>query len=171
VDVTAAQRRAVLAALLAASPACDRDAVPAHDSTVAVASGAAIARVATAGAKPDCPRTGHWSPCQVKIRLEQAGAAPRPGTRASLPKLGVAPTVYLVGNAELALYLFPDPASRARAARALDSTQFVSPATALSMRGEATAIQSDNLLALLFTRREQQRERVSDALSAGPPMP
>lgn len=107
----------------------------------------------------------------MKLRLEQAGVAPRPGTREDLPKLGVAPTVYLVGNAELALYLFPDPAARARAARALDSIQFVSPTMALGMHSEATAIQNDNLLALLFTRREQQRERVSDALSAGPPQP
>ena len=37
------------------------------------------------------------------------------------------------------------------------------------MRGETTAIQNDNLLALLFSRNEQQRERVSDALTAGPP--
>jgi hypothetical protein len=39
------------------------------------------------------------------------------------------------------------------------------------MRGETTAIQSDTLLALLFSRSEQQRERVSDALTAGPPQP
>jgi hypothetical protein len=39
------------------------------------------------------------------------------------------------------------------------------------MRGETTAIQNDNLLALLFSRSEQQRERVSDAFMAGPPQP
>ena len=39
------------------------------------------------------------------------------------------------------------------------------------MQGEATAIENDNLLALLFSRNEQQRERVADALTAGPPQP
>jgi hypothetical protein len=32
-------------------------------------------------------------------------------------------------------------------------------------------IENDNLLALLFGKNEHQRERVSDALTAGPPQP
>jgi hypothetical protein len=32
-------------------------------------------------------------------------------------------------------------------------------------------IENDNLLALLFSKNEQQIERVSDALTAGPPQP
>jgi hypothetical protein len=79
--------------------------------------------------------------------------------------------VYAVGTAPLAIYLFPDAAARERAGRALDTTKFITPAQALSTRGEATAIQNDNLLGILFSRRDQQRERVSDALSAGPPQP
>ena len=81
------------------------------------------------------------------------------------------PIIYQVGSAGLAVYLFPDTGARARAVRSLDTARFIAPARALSMRGEATAIQSDNLLALLFSRNEQQRERVSDALTAGPPQP
>jgi hypothetical protein len=69
------------------------------------------------------------------------------------------------------VYLFTDTLARARAARSLDSTKFIAPSAALSMRGEATAIQNDNLLALLFSRNDLQRERVSDALMAGAPQP
>lgn len=136
----------------------------------ASAAGSAGAPVAAA-ARPACPKTGHWSPCQVKMRLEQAGVAPRDSSLDDLPKLGPAPIVYAVGNAPLAIYLFPDAAARERAARALDTTRFIAPNAALSMRHEATAIQNDNLLGLLFTQRDQQRERVSDALSAGAPQP
>ena len=88
-----------------------------------------------------------------------------------LAPLGQTPTTYRVGNAALAIYLFPDESARALAATRLDSTKFVAPGATLSMRNEATAIQNDNLLALLFSRNDHQRERVSDALTAGPPQP
>ena len=39
------------------------------------------------------------------------------------------------------------------------------------MRSQASVIENDNLLALLFSKNEQQIERVSDALTAGPPQP
>jgi hypothetical protein len=160
--------RAAVAALLGAG--CGREPAATPDS------GAAAAHVTAqaAGAKPACPKTGHWSPCQVRLRLDQAGVAPRPadaGTLGDLPPLSATPIVYQVGSAGLAIYLFPDTGTRARAGRSLDTARFIAPARSLSMRGEATAIQSDNLLALLFSRNEQQRERVSDALTAGPPQP
>ena len=161
--------RGALAALLVAGCARDRAATP---DSAAVAS--AVPATASAGAKPACPKTGHWSPCQVRTRLDQAGVAPRTadaGTLSDLPALGATPIVYQVGSAGLAVYLFSDTTARARASHSLDTARFIAPARALSMRGEATAIQSDNLLALLFSRNEQQRERVSDALTAGPPQP
>jgi hypothetical protein len=37
------------------------------------------------------------------------------------------------------------------------------------MRAEPTLIASENLLAILRSRSDHQRERVSDALTAGPP--
>jgi hypothetical protein len=107
----------------------------------------------------------------VRTRLEQAGVAPRDSSLENLPRLGPPPIVLAVGTAGLAVYLFSNAGARARAARTLDSTKFIAPAAAPTMRHEATAIQNDNLLALLFTQRDQQRERVSDALSAGPPQP
>jgi len=167
VVVSVRRFRVAVAALLVAGCARDRPAIP--DSAVAV-----VTATATAGAKPACPKTGHWSSCQVRTRLDQAGVAPRTaeaGTLSDLPALGATPIVYQVGSAGLAIYLFPDTAARARATHSLDTARFIPPARALSMRGEATAIQSDNLLALLFSRNEQQRERVSDALTAGPPQP
>jgi hypothetical protein len=169
VVVSARARCAVVAAFLVAACARDRAATP--DSAAATVR---VSAQAAGAAKPACPRTGHWSPCQVRTRLDQAGVAPRTADASmvrDLPALAATPIIYQVGSAGLAIYLFPDTAARARAGRSLDTARFIASARALSMRGEATAIQSDNLLALLFSRNEQQRERVSDALTAGPPQP
>ena len=139
-------------------------------------SGAAAARQASQTAVrpggPACPKTGQWAECHVFARLEQAGVAPRRGgTVADLPNLGIAPVLYSIGTSGLAVYFFADTSARTRAARALDTLHFVAPAASLTMRGEATAIQNGNLLGLLFSRNDQQRERVSDALMAGAPQP
>lgn len=166
-------RRTVLAALLAAV-ACGRDASSGHDTAVTVVHTVTTAASTAVGGKAACPKTGHWTACQVRTRLEQAGVAPRDTSARALgdlPQLGSIPLTYEVGNTGLVVYLFPDTLSRHNAARSLDTLMFVPPNHELSMRGEGTVIQNDNLLALLFSRREQQRERVSDALMAGPPQP
>ena len=171
-DLSEGARGAAVLALVAALGACARDRAPGADTTTLAAS-AARSPIAIGGAgTPACASTGHWSACAVRKRLESAGVAPQ--TAASLPDLpalGATPMLYTVGRSGLAIYLFVDSAARARAVRALDTLKYVGPAKELTMRGETTAIQSDNLLALLFSRSEQQRERVSDALTAGPPQP
>jgi hypothetical protein len=162
--VAAAAR--LLAACLLAACGHGGDA-PAETATPAAARAGASARD-----KPACPRTGHWSECQVFARLDQSGVAPRrDSVLAGLPNVGVKPAIYTIGKNGLAIYLFPDTMSRSRAARALDTLHFIAPSASLSMRGEATAIQNDNLLGILFSRIDQQRERVSDALMAGAPQP
>ncbi len=168
-------RAAGLAAAIALAGACrggERGGTPAADSaagTPAVASGAASA---TPGAgKPACERTGHWIPCQVRQRLERSGLAPRDSNAKGQPELGPSPTVFRVGKGSLAVYLFADSVARARAATKLDTVTFVGTEHPLTMLSRATVIQNDNLLALLYSKNEQQRERVSDALMAGPPQP
>ena len=156
----------------AAIVACGRARAPAVDS--ATSSPVATAR-APSSAGAACPRTGHWSECQVRIRLEQSGLAPRVTTEKAgdLPVLDGAgkPLTFMVGNAGLALYIYPDTATRHRAAASLDTTTFIPQSRPIGMRGETTVIQNDNLLALLFSRNEHQRERVSDAITAGAPQP
>jgi len=146
--------------------ACGERAAPRADSVVA-----ASAAVSAAAAEPagPCPATGHWVPCQVKKRLEMTGLVPRDSVIADTVRLGPTPIVYVAGGSAIAVYLFPDSTARRHAAATLDSTKFIAPEAALTMRHEATAIQNDNLLAILYTQRDQQRERVSDALMAGAP--
>lgn len=167
--MTSLARRSGIAAVLVAA-ACGRRDASSSDTTIAGGVRAPVV-IGVAG-KSDCPGTGHWTSCAVRKRLDAAGVAPQTATDLpDLPKFGVVPALYTVGKSGLAVYLFADSAARARASATLDTLHFIPASKELTMRGETTAIQNDNLLALLFSRMEQQRERVSDALLAGPPQP
>ena len=124
--------------------------------------------------KPNCPANGQWSECAVFDRLDHAGLAPRRDTSAGV--IEVAPlkqrgTRLLVGNAELDVFIYPDTVHRAQDEAGLDRSKYIEATAEPTLRGEATLIRSMNLLAVLRSRNDHQRERVSDALSAGPPQP
>jgi hypothetical protein len=159
------------AALLAGAMACSRERAADGDTMLVAAVSRGPVVIGVDG-RPACQATGHWTDCAVLKRLEAAGVAPQVARELpDLPDISPKPMLFKVGKSGLAVYLFADSTTRARAARALDTLRYVSAAKELTMRGETTAIQSDNLLALLYSRSEQQRERVSDALMAGPPQP
>jgi hypothetical protein len=163
-------RRFVFLATLALVGACAGERAPRVDS--ATASRGSPTPAASAGGtarQPLCPRTGHWAVCHVRERIDRAGLAPFDSVIAGLPALGPTPVTYRVNKSGLAIYLFADSTARARAARLLDTVRFVGSGDPLTIRSEATVIQNDNLLALLFSKNDHQRERVSDALMAGPP--
>lgn len=163
-------RRALGAAFsLVCLAACGRGKAPASDTPAAQQEATAVA----AGGAPTCQRTGHWSECTVRIRLEQSGLAPQSGSDkiGDLPKLDVKAVTLTLGNAGVAFYLYPDTVSRHTAAATLDTAKFIAQARPISMKAETTLIQSDNVLVLLFSKNEHQRERVSDAIMAGPPQP
>ena len=108
----------------------------------------------------------------MSARLESAGLAPRAETeRTSVDDITRTGTHYRLGNAVLHVYLYPDSMARAAAAAALPRGRFVAPDSMLTMKGEPTLIQNGNLLAILESRNDHQRERVSDALNAGAPQP
>ena len=128
------------------------------------------ARASSTAVKPTCPATGQWQLCSILERLERAGLAPRQDsgrvTEAPLSSPGVA---IQLGRSELRVFVYADRASRERDQARLDTAKYVSASEALSMRVEPTLIATENVLAILRSRNDHQRERVSDALTAGPP--
>lgn len=144
---------------------------PATDTPSAAGARAQTSSSSAPSQSPVCARTGHWIPCQVHERLVRAGLAPRDTSRAELPSLGPAPVVYRLGKGALAVYLFADSAARARATTRLDTVKYVRGSSGPTMVSQAMVIENDNLLGLLFSKNDQQIERVSDALTAGPPQP
>lgn len=126
----------------------------------------------TSSGKAGCPSNGQWSECAVFDRLDHAGLAPRRDTSTrvvDLAPLTQRGTRLLVGNAELDVFIYPDTARRVQDEARLDRSKYIEATAEPTLRGEATLIRNMNLLAVLRSRNDHQRERVSDALSAGPP--
>jgi hypothetical protein len=119
-----------------------------------------------------CPATGLWAECSVLERLERSGLAPqRRGEPATRPPLTAEGLAFGIGRGELEVYIYPDEDARLRDQAGLDTTMFVAAHQQVSLRNEPTLIASGNLIAVLRSASERQRERVSDALTAGAPQP
>ena len=163
---------AVTACSKAESPGIDSARSAAASSAASTSGQAAGAGTAASGKRAaPCPKTGHWIDCQVRERLTRSGLAPHDTTHEALPSLGPAPLVYRLGKGALAVYLFPDSSARIRAAGTLDTVKYVRAPRGPTVLSQASVIENDNLLGLLFSKNDQQIERVSDALTAGPPQP
>lgn len=165
--------RGRLLLLAAAFVACARDegrVAPA--GSTAAAPPASGAQPAPAGAKAPCPATGLWSECAVVERLERAGLAPRVDSRgATEAPLSGRGTLIQIGRSELELYVYPDVGARERDQGKLDRAKYLAADAPIGMTPQPTMIPSANLIAILHSRNDHQRERVSDALAAGPPQP
>jgi len=119
-----------------------------------------------------CPADGLWHECSILYRLERSGLAPRkdstPAAETELTERGM---LIHVGSAELEVFIYRDEASRAADEAKLPKGDFVDAGQPYTMRHERTLIRSANLLAILKSLRDRQRERVADAIMAGPPQP
>lgn len=167
-----------MGALLLAAACGEREAGarPDTEAAVGVTTRAApiTVPVTTGATRPsDCPADGRWHPCSATKRLEQAGLGmEREAGKDSTvrePGLGVPGAAYRVGRARLALFYYPSRAARERDQARLDSTRFVRWDQELTLASERTLIVSENLLAILDSKSGTQRERIANALTAGPP--
>jgi hypothetical protein len=76
-----------------------------------------------------------------------------------------------LGSAELEVFIYPSEAARAADEARLPKGDFVEAGQPYTLRHERTLIRSANVIALLKSLRDRQRERVADAIMAGPPQP
>lgn len=122
--------------------------------------------------QPVCPNTGNWAPCSVIYRLERAGLAPvRDSAPVTEEPLRFPGLLLNLGRGELELYIYESASSRERDQARLDRTKYVVYPAPMPIRPVPTLITSANLIAILHSRNDHLRERVSDALTAGPPQP
>jgi hypothetical protein len=132
----------------------------------------APAPVAAAPGDPACPQTGLWAECSVLYRLERAGIAPRVDSAATPEEKTLTGRVLMLKiglSAQLELHIYADSAARAAASKTLDRSTYVTGTAPQTVKREKTLIESVNVIALLTSINAHQRERVSDALTAGPP--
>jgi len=135
----------------------------------------------TVGATPGdsgqaCPATGSWAQCSVLYRLDRAGLAPHLDSTAKVDEksigglAGTTSFVVKIGKlARLEVFLYSDSAARVADATHLDRKQFVNATQEQTIKRERTLIENANLIGLLTSLNSHQRERASDALTAGPP--
>lgn len=107
----------------------------------------------------------------MEKRLEQAGFVPRKVDGENPRRLGfsVTPVVYALGRARLEIFLYPDEAALSRDLGGLDTTIVAPRGGGNDWKIPPRFMRSENLVAVLLTRNELQAERVSLAITAGPP--
>jgi len=159
-----------LAVAIPLAAACGTSDNAATKQAVASSSAPAIAAVGSS----QCPSTGLWAQCSVLYRLDRAGVAPRLDSTAKPEEKRLTGTSFLVKIGRIAsldVFIYPDSMARRVDGAKLDTTQFVDGQATQTIRRERTLIQNGNLIALLTSLNERQRERVANALGAGAPQP
>lgn len=76
-----------------------------------------------------------------------------------------------IGGGELLLFIYADSAASHAVRGRLDPERFIPPDGAITHRGERVVLASDNLLAIMKVADPRSRDRIADALLAGPPQP
>ena len=179
-------RRSLIALLLCISVmACGRSAESGPDSSLpaavsattpadassATAAGDSSAATPAGSASSPCPRTGRWATCSLEKRLEQSGFVLRKPAGENPRRLGfsVAPLVYSLGRARLEVFIYPDEPALGRDLAQMDTTVAAPRGKTNDWEIPPRFMRSANLAAVFLTRNEQQAERVTLAITAGPP--
>ena len=127
-------------------------------------------------ARPDASASsglGRWDVAALEKRLDLQGMAPRKQSEpVRHPFLSVAGTSYLIGNAELQVFIYEDAAAADRDRAKLDTTRVAPRGERVKWPTKPTLIRNNNLAAILLGQNALQIERVQRALMAGlPPAP
>lgn len=120
-----------------------------------------------------CPRDGLWHECSVVHRLESSGLRPRAvDSIVRIPGIPQDGRLWQIGRQTLRGVFFDSEAAALAAMATLDSARAAPRAdSSVAWPERPTLIRSANLLALLLGGTDRQVERVSNALTAGPPQP
>ena len=151
--------------------ACSKAPPPRAPETAASNRGETVA--ATAGGA-SCPATGYWAQCSVLHSLDRAGLAPHLDSTATPDEKALSGSAFVVkigSTARLEVFLYPDSVARLADEKRLDRSKLVGATAPQTILRERTLIENANLVGLLTSINDHQRERVSDALTVGPPQP
>jgi hypothetical protein len=120
-----------------------------------------------------CPRDGLWHDCSVEHRLESSGLRPRAiDSITRIPGIARDARLWQIGRQSLRALFFETEAQASAAMASLDSARAAPKGdSSVSWPERPTIIRSVNLVALMLGGTDRQIERVSNALTAGPPQP
>jgi hypothetical protein len=141
-------------------------------SSVADSSQPIVAAMAT-GSKTDCLTDGLWKECSLFYRLERSGFAVHAESLRAVTNgpLSIPGKQLPIGRGKIEIYVYADTGSRVRDQRRLDPKQFIPPSMPPSILKQRTMIGNENLIVLMDVAAESYRDRLADAIMAGPPQP
>lgn len=172
------KHRGLILAALVLAVACSRSKEKPPVDTLSAASTATSSTGDTAASNQNvngCPRTGLWAQCSVEKRLTQSGFVVRrvPDSVKRRNGFSVTPIPYILGHSRLDVFIYPTADAVTNETSRLD-TALAGPRGIRSQWGigvQPTFVRSANLIAVFLTDNPTQSERLSLALTAGPPQP
>lgn len=157
---------AVLVALALAG-ACAKDEPPAPPKPVTVTRSDSV--------RPLCSEDGRWNQCVLLDRLVHAGVAPLADSTDTTHVAFLKPpgVHYKIGkSAELVVFYYPDSVQALKAWNALDTLRLAPSAdTVRPWPRQPIPIRAANAIAVLFSEKLEQIERVRAVFAAGLPAP
>lgn len=120
-----------------------------------------------------CLPTGLWARCSVFKGIERAGLnAHRDSAKEVTEEPLSVPGIQIpIARGDIRIFLYADSNSRKRDAAKLDRALFVLPHQEPGFKRQRTIVQSANLLVLMNVFMSINRERIANAMMAGPPQP
>jgi len=133
----------------------------------------AVSSTPSSSSKPACPRTGKWALCSVETRLKQSGFVIEPahGSQPRREGFSVSPVAYTLGKSRLEVFIYASPEAAAKDVARLDTLAAALHGARSNWAMPPTFVRSANLIAVFLTESQVQAERLTLALTAGPPQP
>jgi hypothetical protein len=124
------------------------------------------------GTKDNCPVTGLWTQCILLKRIERMGLTFHAESLAgaSEPRLSIEGRRLPIAHGDITFFIYADTGSRSRDEGRLDTTTFIPPSRETGIR-DRTLIANQNLLVIMKVFNGTNRERLANAIMAGPPQP
>jgi hypothetical protein len=114
---------------------------------------------------------GDWQQCSIEKRLTDAGYVPVIKGPAPTGIFDVAGTTYVLGKAELNIYIFRSARDREAAVAQIDTNTVAPRGATAPWSMPPWFITSNNLVAVLVSDNGRLIERVQNAVRAGLPSP
>jgi hypothetical protein len=154
-------------ALLAACSSERKNVVSGVDTTKPV-----LAASAPAPGDTSCPATGYWARCSIIKSIERAGLNSHADSSKDVTDAPLSITGFElpISRGRVRFFVYADSNSRKLDQARLDTALFVSPLKDPSMR-KRTLVSAANLLVLMDVMNTRNRERIANAMMAGPPQP
>ncbi|HET9425648.1 MAG TPA: hypothetical protein VFO55_09775 [Gemmatimonadaceae bacterium] len=132
-----------------------------------------LAAPAPAAGDTTCPATGLWAHCSVFRSIERAGLNSHRDSAKEVTELplSISGMEVPIARGDIRIFVYADSGSRKRDQAKLDRKQFVLPHQQPGIQRERTLVGSANLLVLMNVINSLSRERIANALMAGPPQP